>query len=133
MTPLTCDPANGTVVLVKINEPRPAVVVDKVENGRWLIAAGTGTPRDEKRVAVLPASREGKALQLTKPTYFYVRNVLVAERKDMGQARGRCPPELLFKLRELGMEAVKAGARTVAEEAKRAADRKGISAESSIG
>jgi hypothetical protein len=79
----------------------PAVVVD-VDGEQYVLIYGTGTNRpDILRVAVDPQTRNGKALRLSKPTYFYKTNVRVAKMAALRSRYGRCPPGLFVELREL--------------------------------
>ena len=83
---------------------RPGVVVELLPSGQAKVAWGTGTLRPHLRhVAVVPHEAAGRALGLTKPTYFYQQSVWTgapdAERLH-GQL-GTCPRYLLVALRAL--------------------------------
>ena len=89
------------VLLPLAEKNRPAVVLLILDRERVLVIYGTGTPRELARVEVRPESREGKALGLYKPTYFYSSNVRVAVRSVLINQQRRCPPELFLRLRAI--------------------------------
>ncbi len=89
------------VLLPLAGKDRPAIVIRVVDDYATLIY-GTGTHRPHvESIGVEPSSRGGKALRLTKATYFYATNVRVAKTSNLKRTALRCPPELFLKLREL--------------------------------
>lgn len=81
-------------------EPHPAIVL-RVE-GEWVqVIYGTGTKRDLPVVVVEERSREAKALELYKTTYFYQRNTRLAKSAELTPRNRRCPPGLFLDLRRL--------------------------------
>ncbi|MBN8609124.1 MAG: hypothetical protein J0L92_00965 [Deltaproteobacteria bacterium] len=77
----------------------PGVVVRVISDGRGIVAQGTGTERDERHVRVDPASPDGRALRLSKPTFFYTKPLVV--RPESFRATVVCPPDLFIALRRL--------------------------------
>lgn len=95
-------PAAMDLVLLPLEgKDRPAVVLASVDEERVRVIHGTGTARDMPRVEVRPETREGKALRLYKPTYFYASNVRIARGAGLMRLERRCPPELFGRLRAL--------------------------------
>jgi hypothetical protein len=80
---------------------RPAIVLQVLDSETVLVIYGTGTARELPRVEVRPESREGKALGLYKPTYFYTTGVRVAAMAVLIRRDRRCPPELFGQLRAI--------------------------------
>ena len=78
----------------------PAVVL-RVSIGRAMILHGTGTERSETCVSVDPSSRDGKALGLTKRTFFYKSGILIVSDDKRFRATVPCPPDLFLALRKL--------------------------------
>jgi hypothetical protein len=67
-----------------------------------LVAWGTGTLRAHlPGELVRPRESAGRALGLTKPTYFYGHNYWVGIEANVDVQRGTCPGSLLEKVRAL--------------------------------
>jgi len=92
------------VALVEINgKERPAVIVRIFkEEERALVVCGTGTRRTELLVVEVPeSSAAGRALKLTKPTYFYANALRSVKLSYLRPSEGHCPPELFLQIRAL--------------------------------
>lgn len=102
------------LAVVEINgKTRPAVVfrIFKDEE-RALIIYGTGTERDEFAVIkVTDRSATGRALGLTKTTYFYGDALRSVKLSHLKASTGYCPPALFLQMRSLidGALAVRTG------------------------
>ena len=86
---------------------RPGVVVDTLPDGQVVVLWGTGTLRPHlSHVAVAPREPAGRALGLTKPTYFYGSNVWkgLPESKRLHEQPGTCPRYLLIALHAIALE-----------------------------
>src|ERR1700693_5417746 len=104
-----------SVVIVNAGrKARPGVVI-RISGGRALVIFGTGTPRDLPRKAVETASIDGKALRLTKTTYFYRSNIVFIDVSSLAATGARCPPELFLALRRLAEEGALAAGGAVVE------------------
>lgn len=81
-------------------KPRRCVVLEVRDAGAVVfLAAVHGRQREADAVVVLHFTREGKALGLTKPTYFERAYMGVARVDELlGRATGRCPTDLLKRL-----------------------------------
>jgi|SRR5580700_12297638 hypothetical protein len=67
-----------------------------------LVAWGTGTLRTHLRSELVrPREPAGRALGLTKPTYFYGHNYWVGVETEVDVQPGTCPGSLLAELRAL--------------------------------
>lgn len=68
-----------------------------------IIICGTGTARDLPRVAIEQRSRIGKAMRLSKDTYFYRSNVVRRPREDIRPRpdAARCPLPIFDQLAAL--------------------------------
>jgi hypothetical protein len=83
-------------------KPRRAVVLDDEVDGIVVVIAVTGTDREIDRVVVEPESREGKAVRLYKPSFFYAANIAAVPASACSVVAGaRCPPELHERLLDL--------------------------------
>lgn len=81
------------------DKTRIGVVMDANDTSVVVLLYGTGTKRELPRVEVQPDSREGKALRVYKPTYFYAETCAVV--RAALKVVSRCPPELFTRLRGL--------------------------------
>lgn len=87
----------GDLAWVDADKRRPAIIL-RVSDDQVTVIYGTGTVRLEwGHVCVQPNSRAGKVLKLSKPTYFYVRNVLLVPR-TMVATCGSCPLRVFMEL-----------------------------------
>lgn len=92
------------VVSVEINgKPRPAIVVRLFqEEGRAVVLCGTGTERSELAVIQVPyMTAAGRALRLTKDTYFYADQLRNVRLSHLQPQEGLCTPELFLQVRLL--------------------------------
>ncbi|WP_157759102.1 hypothetical protein [Cystobacter fuscus] len=83
--------------------PHPAIVV-RLEPGedRAVVLCGTGTRRAEYAVIEVPSrSAAGKALALTKDTFFYATQLRSVRLGHLRASSGRCPPDLFLQVRLL--------------------------------
>lgn len=103
-------PRSGDFVRLLVGgTPHPAVVI-RVDSDveRALVIYGTGTAgRSFEHRIVEPERREGKALKLTKPTYFYVTSLRLAKFDLLTTTGCRCPPGLFIDLNELANKGLK--------------------------
>lgn len=83
--------------------PHPAIVVRLFrEEDRAVVLCGTGTKRTEYAVIEVPThSAAGKALKLTKDTFFYAAQVRNVRLGYLRADSGLCPPELFLQVRYL--------------------------------
>lgn len=81
---------------------RPGYVL-RVGEQSVIVICGTGTPRDLPHVFIDDRSRIGRAMRLTKPTYFYRSNVVVKASADVRPRLGaaRCPLPVFSQLHAL--------------------------------
>ncbi len=92
------------VASVEINgKPRPAIVVRLFQKeGRAVVLCGTGTQRSELVVLAVPqTTAAGKALRLTKDTYFYADQLRSVRLSHLQPEEGYCPPALFLQVRLL--------------------------------
>ena len=92
------------VVSVEINgKPRPAIVVRIFQKEeRAVVLCGTGTQRSELVVLAVPQmTAAGKALRLTKDTYFYADQLRSVRLSHLQPGEGHCPPALFLQVRLL--------------------------------
>lgn len=93
----------GVAYVEVSGKERPAIVIRifKAE-GRALVVCGTGTSRSELAVVAVPeTSAAGRALRLTKATYFYGDALKSVKLDYLKPTAGLCPPELFFQVRLL--------------------------------
>ncbi len=83
--------------------PHPAIVVRLVPGeDRAIVLCGTGTRRAEYAVIEVPVrSVAGRALGLTKDTFFYATQLRSVRLGHLKVHTGRCPPELFLQVRLL--------------------------------
>jgi hypothetical protein len=83
--------------------PHPAIVVRLVpDEGRAIVLCGTGTKRAEYAVIEVPSkSAAGKALGLTKDTFFYANQLRTVRLGHLRVHTGLCPPALFLQVRLL--------------------------------
>jgi len=83
--------------------PHPAIVVRLVpDQGRAIVLCGTGTKRAEYAVIEVPSkSAAGKALGLTKDTFFYATQLRNVRLGHLKVHNGHCPPALFLQVRLL--------------------------------
>jgi hypothetical protein len=94
------NPCDSVLVPLPGTEPHPAIVL-RIE-GEWArVIYGTGTRRELPVVVVEERSREAKALELYKTTYFYRSNERLVKLTELRPRNRRCPPGLFLKLRDL--------------------------------
>lgn len=96
--------APGAVVLALAGtKTRATCIVLRIRpDGNVVLIYGTGTDRALRRVAIEPHTRAGKALRLTKPTFFYPANVLAMRPTSVELLSDRrCPPDVFARLKEL--------------------------------
>ena len=97
----------GSIVRVDTGtkKGRPGVVVGfEQRTGRAIVLWGTGTLRPHlSHVAVVPREPAGRALGVTKPTYFYGSNEWKGppESERLAEQPGICPSYLLVALHAL--------------------------------
>ena len=78
----------------------PAVVLRVAAPRRWVVIHGTSTERNERREIVENGSADD-VFDLTGPTFFYRRGILIVTDPVRFSRRGECPPDLFLALREL--------------------------------
>lgn len=83
--------------------PHPAIVVRLVPGeNRAIVLCGTGTRRPEYAVIEVPGkSAAGKALGLTKDTFFYATQLRSVRLSHLRADTGHCPPGLFLQVRLL--------------------------------
>ena len=92
------------VAAIEINgKERPAIIVSIFkEEERALVICGTGTGRTELVSIEVPEnSAAGRALKLTKPTWFYANGLKSVKLSHLRALEGICLPELFFQVRVL--------------------------------
>ncbi|RKH52443.1 hypothetical protein D7Y23_06780 [Corallococcus sp. AB050B] len=92
------------MVMVDVGgKPHPAIVVRLVPGEeRLVVLCGTGTQRFELAgIPVQSHSAAGKALRLTKDTYFYATNLRSVRLGHVEVREGYCPPSLFLQVRYL--------------------------------
>jgi hypothetical protein len=81
---------------------RTGVVLRLLADGRFFVTWGTGTDLPEaRRVVVEDRTRDGRALGLYKPTYFYKGNIVACAEERLESLHRDCPPALFLKLKAL--------------------------------
>lgn len=77
--------------------PHPAVILQKLGSLAVILISGTGQEHAaHKHIRLDHKKRVGKSMRLTKPTYFYGRNVRVASLSELSawpNGKGKCPPD----------------------------------------
>ncbi|MBN9680868.1 MULTISPECIES: hypothetical protein [unclassified Corallococcus] len=92
------------MVMVEVGgKSRPAIVVRRFpEEQRVVVLYGTGTKRVELAGIEVPSnSAAGKALRLTKDTFFYATSLRSVRLGHVTATAGLCPPELFLQVRYL--------------------------------
>lgn len=105
-TPQRPDPRPGDFAWLAVGGgPHPGVVI-RVDSPtrRALVLYGTGTSRELEHRLVRPEGREGKALGLSKPTYFHITNLRLARYELLRLEAKRCPPGLFVELNALALK-----------------------------
>ncbi|NOK08885.1 hypothetical protein HNS30_07555 [Corallococcus exercitus] len=84
-------------------KPHPAIVVRIVPGEqRMVVLCGTGTKRYEfAGIDVQSISAAGKALRLSKDTFFYATNLRSVRLGHAKGTEGYCPPSLFLQVRHL--------------------------------
>lgn len=97
--------------LVEVDYPpgRPHIAVvlymDAPQGIAWLVP-GTGTYRANfAHIRVEQSTREGRALQLRKDTYFYQSAFMAAPTRGLRKLAGRPTPGLMQRLQEMCLSA----------------------------
>ncbi|MBZ4330770.1 hypothetical protein NR800_30770 [Corallococcus interemptor] len=84
-------------------KPHPAIVVQIFpDEERVVVLCGTGTKRYELAgIEVQSSSAAGKALRLSKDTFFYATNLRSVRLGHAEVKEGSCPPSLFLQVRYL--------------------------------
>ncbi|MGE6757039.1 hypothetical protein ACQKGO_03410 [Corallococcus interemptor] len=90
-------------------KPHPGIVVRLVPGEqRVVVLCGTGTKRYELAgIEVQSISAAGKALRLSKDTFFYATNLRSVRLGHAEVKEGSCPPSLFLQVRYLVEGALK--------------------------
>jgi hypothetical protein len=92
----------GDVAWVDWHGQHPAIIIDPTNPLAIVAIYGTGTFREGRpSCRVEPATRFGKALDLSKVTYLYAENAIVVVATKLRLVGRPCPPGLMLALDEL--------------------------------
>ena len=96
-------PAPGSLVLAHAGaKTRATCVVLRIrEDGNLVLIYGTGTDRRRPSVRVEPHTRAGKAMRLTKPTFYPENLTVVGPTSIQILSDRRCPPDVFARLKAL--------------------------------